>query len=355
MQYVSQLSVHDAQCSPGRGPSPPACMHAASAAAHEHVSGATAHPCTHDQEIICCPRLEAEAEALMEQRCSAFVVAVKAVNERLSPIFCHLSGLRGDAYCSHATDRGLLFAQGVTFHVRCVAFPVWAPHPCPITCQSKQRSIRHSEVPCMQRRPDAKCWRPFGALSGGQQALASLALTFALQVRPVASNSFNDCNLPGPFHAPDIASHDALAPVAQANCMHIDVAHRCTLTGKCRGLMAPCILCGCPQHALIACRRRIPHPSTSSTSWTPRWTPATPRVWRPTSERRSAGSTLSSHTSRRHAWHAAGSCVHITQLSLSQTAHAHIPLLRYHPYCICAAVCSGYADHKALWCALINS
>lgn len=31
-------------------------------------------------------------------------------------------------------------------------------------------------------RPDNRCWRAFGALSGGQQALASLALTFALQV-----------------------------------------------------------------------------------------------------------------------------------------------------------------------------
>ena len=31
------------------------------------------------------------------------------------------------------------------------------------------------------RRPDARAWRPFAALSGGQQALATLALSFALQ------------------------------------------------------------------------------------------------------------------------------------------------------------------------------
>ena len=32
-------------------------------------------------------------------------------------------------------------------------------------------------------RPDRQRWRPFPALSGGQQALATLALCFALQVR----------------------------------------------------------------------------------------------------------------------------------------------------------------------------
>ena len=31
------------------------------------------------------------------------------------------------------------------------------------------------------RRPDNRAWRPFPALSGGQQALATLALSFALQ------------------------------------------------------------------------------------------------------------------------------------------------------------------------------
>ncbi len=33
-------------------------------------------------------------------------------------------------------------------------------------------------TPC---RPDNRAWRPFPALSGGQQALATLALSFALQ------------------------------------------------------------------------------------------------------------------------------------------------------------------------------
>ncbi len=37
----------------------------------------------------------------------------------------------------------------------------------------------HVKLPCC--RPDAHAWRPFAALSGGQQALATLALSFALQ------------------------------------------------------------------------------------------------------------------------------------------------------------------------------
>jgi hypothetical protein len=46
-------------------------------------------------------------------------------------------------------ERRLLFSQGVTLHVQ----------------------------------PDGQAWRQFGMLSGGQQALATLALSFALQVR----------------------------------------------------------------------------------------------------------------------------------------------------------------------------
>jgi chromosome segregation protein len=33
----------------------------------------------------------------------------------------------------------------------------------------------------LARRPDQHKWRPFSTLSGGQQALAALALSFALQ------------------------------------------------------------------------------------------------------------------------------------------------------------------------------
>jgi chromosome segregation ATPase len=46
-------------------------------------------------------------------------------------------------------ERRLLFSQGVTLHVQ----------------------------------PDGQAWRQFAMLSGGQQALATLALSFALQVR----------------------------------------------------------------------------------------------------------------------------------------------------------------------------
>jgi chromosome segregation ATPase len=47
-------------------------------------------------------------------------------------------------------ERRLLFSQGVTLHVQ----------------------------------PDGQAWRQFAMLSGGQQALATLALSFALQVGP---------------------------------------------------------------------------------------------------------------------------------------------------------------------------
>ncbi len=39
-------------------------------------------------------------------------------------------------------------------------------------------SLRNHPCRC---RPDNRSWRPFPALSGGQQALATLALSFALQ------------------------------------------------------------------------------------------------------------------------------------------------------------------------------
>ncbi len=56
-------------------------------------------------------------------------------------------GNRGDAYLSALEERRLLFTQGVHLHVR----------------------------------PDEHRWRPLSSLSGGQQALAGLALAFALQ------------------------------------------------------------------------------------------------------------------------------------------------------------------------------
>ncbi len=61
---------------------------------------------------------------------------------------CVCVGNLGDAYCSYTLERRLLFAQGVALVVR----------------------------------PDQHRWRAFHALSGGQQALASLSLSFALQV-----------------------------------------------------------------------------------------------------------------------------------------------------------------------------
>ena len=67
-------------------------------------------------------RLEAELSALEEQRYRRFAAAVKETNVHLSAIFCRLSGHRGDAYCSHADNVKLAFAQGLDFHVRREAY-----------------------------------------------------------------------------------------------------------------------------------------------------------------------------------------------------------------------------------------
>lgn len=66
-----------------------------------------------------------------------------------------LTGWLGDAYLQFTADRRLLFVLGVTFNVR----------------------------------PDQHRWRPFASLSGGQQALSTLALAFAMQAA-----------FPSPFH-----------------------------------------------------------------------------------------------------------------------------------------------------------
>ena len=148
-------------------------------------------------------RLETERRQLEEERYARFAATLQAVNGHLSRIFCRLSGLQGDAYCSHPDSCALLAAQGVAFHVRrgslrvsslyrgyggpgkpgTVEAPpyvdVTGPHGLHRVCELMPMKML---LPVLAHRPDNRCWRAFGALSGGQQALASLALTFALQV-----------------------------------------------------------------------------------------------------------------------------------------------------------------------------
>lgn len=87
-------------------------------------------------------------EVLVEQRYQAIVAALTAINRHLAAVYRQLSGGLGDAYCSFTAEKRLLFEEGVTLSVR----------------------------------PDHHKWRPFASLSGGQQSLATLALSFALQV-----------------------------------------------------------------------------------------------------------------------------------------------------------------------------
>lgn len=76
-----------------------------------------------------------------------FSSAMDTASQTLSSVFQKLTGGQGDAHCRYAKDEDTVFEEGVKFIVR----------------------------------PDSGSWRDFGALSGGQQALAALALCLALQ------------------------------------------------------------------------------------------------------------------------------------------------------------------------------
>ena len=85
---------------------------------------------------------------LIDERYEKLAGALKGINEPLAGIYRQLTGGVGDAYCSYSLEKTLLFREGVALYVR----------------------------------PDHHRWRSFAMLSGGQQALAALALSFALQV-----------------------------------------------------------------------------------------------------------------------------------------------------------------------------
>ncbi|GLJ14483.1 hypothetical protein SUGI_0234140 [Cryptomeria japonica] len=85
-------------------------------------------------------------ENLENERFHVFRESVKKLNSTLSNIYRSLTQ-HGDAYLSFTDEKCLLFCDGVNLQVR----------------------------------PDRHKWRNFNFLSGGQQALASLALSFSLQ------------------------------------------------------------------------------------------------------------------------------------------------------------------------------
>ena len=63
-------------------------------------------------------RLEEDKLALQEARYKRFSGVLRAANAALAAIYRQLSGGQGDAYLAYADDRLLLFADGVTLHVR---------------------------------------------------------------------------------------------------------------------------------------------------------------------------------------------------------------------------------------------
>jgi len=71
-------------------------------------------------------RVEEDKLALQEERYKRFSGVLRAANAALAAIYRRLSGGQGDAYLAYADDRLLLFADGVTLHVRraALAYPV---------------------------------------------------------------------------------------------------------------------------------------------------------------------------------------------------------------------------------------
>lgn len=55
------------------------------------------------------------------------------------------------------------------------------PPPCLWRSYTEDRLAAFTDGVAFHVRPDRQRWRPFPALSGGQQALATLAVCFALQ------------------------------------------------------------------------------------------------------------------------------------------------------------------------------
>jgi chromosome segregation ATPase len=88
-------------------------------------------------------------EQLIDERYSRLLSVLQSLNAKLDSVYNQLTGGCGKAYCAYTAERRLLFSQGVTLHLQ----------------------------------PDGNTWRRLGMLSGGQRSLATLALSFALQVR----------------------------------------------------------------------------------------------------------------------------------------------------------------------------
>ena len=62
--------------------------------------------------------MEEDKGALQDQRFKRFAGVLRTANAALAAIYRQLTGGQGDAYLAFADDRLLLFADGVTLHVR---------------------------------------------------------------------------------------------------------------------------------------------------------------------------------------------------------------------------------------------
>lgn len=103
-------------------------------------------------------RLQATQDELSRYRHQCFCAGLASINQQLAHVYDMLTGHQGAATCTFTDDPALLFLDGIVLNVR----------------------------------PDQHMWRPFNSLSGGQQALACLALSFAMQAAFPAPFFFYD-------------------------------------------------------------------------------------------------------------------------------------------------------------------
>ena len=169
------------------------------------------------------------------ERFQRFHSALTTVNQHLTGIYSRLTGRAGDAYCRRAAATaaggGCRVVRRWISSTRTLSWHPLLPAP---PCRSYTEDVvaAFTDGVTFHVRPDRRRWRAFSSLSGGQQALATLALSFALQKA-----------LPSPFYFFD-----------EVDCALDTVGHR---VGRRRAARLP-LLRPCRPTTIIPPRLRPP-------------------------------------------------------------------------------------------------
>eukprot|EP00798_Chlamydomonas_sp_ICE-L_P004996 gene4996-34780_t len=141
----------------------------------------------HESDLV---KQTASRDTLVDQRFNLLTSALSTINAKLAEVYQYLTASQGDAYLGFTNEKRLLFTNGIVFNAR----------------------------------PDQRRWRPFSSLSGGQQALATLALSFALQAAfPSPFYFFDEVDAAlDTLHAGRVADYI----LSQADAQYIVVSHR---------------------------------------------------------------------------------------------------------------------------------